>query len=163
MWTAAHFCKEFVLRCIVVILECARFCIFFSLKCVKSSVDRGRGTRSIRQCSPSASSRAAITKLLCDRNFKPPCFNAAGGNDPVLYQHFFVWAPRSLYSYTHRLWCYLSNDVYFFAQGEGYVVGKTVFPIGFSSLFITLRPRRERYKSLRALNTSPPRNHRTFL
>ena len=48
----------------------------------------------------------AITMVLTDRNFNTSFFEAAGGGDPILYQHLILilWSSWSLYINYTRFW-----------------------------------------------------------
>ena len=48
----------------------------------------------------------AVTMMLADRHFGTSFFNAAGGGDPVMFQHifWFFWSSRSIHSYFASLW-----------------------------------------------------------
>ena len=48
----------------------------------------------------------AVTMMLMDIHFGTSFFSAAGGGDPVLFQHifWFFWPPRGLHHYLARVW-----------------------------------------------------------
>jgi hypothetical protein len=59
----------------------------------------------------------AITMVLTDRNFNTSFFEAAGGGDPILYQHLFL---RNTYKQVYFVPIFVFSLTIFIAQFNSY-------------------------------------------